>query len=152
MAERSELRHIAHRGNLRGPIPSRENRQDYIDQALERGFEAEVDVWAINENLWLGHDSPQYETNLNWLEERSSHLWVHCKNLGAVDYLASTELNWFFHNQDDLTITNKGFLWCFPGMTLLSTEFVMLSFGHEKPPIPSNAIGICSDYPASWID
>lgn len=146
-----ELRLIAHRGNLRGPEPTKENRQDYVDQALTMGFEAEIDVWGSDGKLWLGHDSPQYETNFTWLEERSLSLWVHCKNVAAVDYLSGSPLNLFFHNQDALTITSQGIVWCLPGVSLPSKKFVMLSFAAEKPPIPTNAMGVCSDYLASWF-
>lgn len=152
MIRKPDVRLIAHRGNLRGRDPRRENQQQYIDDALELGYEAEVDLWALDGSLWLGHDTPQYETSLNWIEERHSRLWVHCKNVEAVDYLFGSSYNWFFHDQDDLTITSQGFVWCYPGVSLPSQEFVMLSFGQQEPTVPDNVIGICSDYLASWSD
>ena len=35
----------SHRGNLFGPIPERENKPDYIDEAISAGFNVEIDIW-----------------------------------------------------------------------------------------------------------
>jgi glycerophosphoryl diester phosphodiesterase len=51
---------IAHRGNLNGKQPERENSPEYIKEALEKGYHVEVDVWLKEtNNLFLGHDSPK---------------------------------------------------------------------------------------------
>ena len=36
---------ISHRGNLNGRIPERENHPDYIDEAIEAGYDVEIDIW-----------------------------------------------------------------------------------------------------------
>ena len=36
---------IAHRGNIDGPNPERENSPEYIEEALKAGYDVEVDVW-----------------------------------------------------------------------------------------------------------
>ena len=36
---------ISHRGNLKGINPQRENEPLYIVEALEKGFDVEIDVW-----------------------------------------------------------------------------------------------------------
>ena len=51
---------ISHRGNLTGSNPERENSQTYIQEALNKGFNVEVDVWVVNNQIYLGHDAPQY--------------------------------------------------------------------------------------------
>ena len=55
------MRLIAHRGNITGPDPSRENHPDYIRQAIDLGYNVEIDVWRIGGKFILGHDEPQYE-------------------------------------------------------------------------------------------
>ena len=49
---------IAHRGNVNGPNPLLENTPEYIDAALKKHYLCEVDVWKINNKLYLSHDVP----------------------------------------------------------------------------------------------
>ena len=43
-----EIKHfISHRGNLNGEEPEYENTTDYINNALSKGFECEIDVWFV---------------------------------------------------------------------------------------------------------
>ena len=73
---------ISHRGNVRGPIPEKENRPSYIDCAIGNGYDVEIDIRMINgDELWLGHDEPQYKIEHSWLEPRRDFLWIHCKDL-----------------------------------------------------------------------
>ncbi len=75
---------ISHRGNIRGPIPDKENRPSYIDCAIGNGYHVEIDIRSIDGELWLGHDFPQYKVDHNWLDKRRHYLWLHCKNLEAA--------------------------------------------------------------------
>ena len=75
---------ISHRGNIRGPIPDKENRPSYIDCAIGSGYDVEIDVRYLNGGLWLGHDGAQYKVDHNWLDKRKAYLWIHCKNLRAA--------------------------------------------------------------------
>jgi glycerophosphoryl diester phosphodiesterase len=36
---------ISHRGNISGPQPKLENTVAYIEQAINQGFDVEIDVW-----------------------------------------------------------------------------------------------------------
>jgi len=59
---------ISHRGNVRGPIKDKENRPSYIDCALGNGYDVEIDLRVIGDELWLGHDEPQYKSLTDGLE------------------------------------------------------------------------------------
>ena len=37
---------IAHRGNIDGPNPELENSLQYIDKAIDSGYNVEVDIWG----------------------------------------------------------------------------------------------------------
>ena len=74
---------ISHRGNIDG-ISKLENQPDYIDSAIELGYDVEVDIWYIGGKIYLGHDLGQYQIDINWLNERSDKLWIHCKNHPAL--------------------------------------------------------------------
>ena len=51
---------ISHRGNTLGPDISKENSVDYINDAIKKGYDVEIDVWFEKENFYLGHDKPTY--------------------------------------------------------------------------------------------
>ena len=83
---------IAHRGNLSGSSVM-ENHPDYINLALKAGFDVELDVWYIKSKLFLGHDNPQYEINLKWLDTYKDYLWIHLKNIECYKIFKNTNLN-----------------------------------------------------------
>ena len=73
---------ISHRGNLNG-ASAYENHPEYIQEALNQGFDVEIDVWWIDDTgFWLGHDKPQYLVDEYYLE--NPKLWCHAKNLEAL--------------------------------------------------------------------
>ena len=76
---------ISHRGNISGPNPKLENSVDYIELAIKNGFEVEVDIWFKNNDFYLGHDSPLYKIEKNFLKR--DKIWCHAKNFKAFDNL-----------------------------------------------------------------
>ncbi len=72
--------YIAHRGNTNGRFESYENEPTYIDLAIKKGFDVEIDVWFIDGILYLGHDEAQYGSDFRWFRDRLSKIWIHCKN------------------------------------------------------------------------
>lgn len=104
---------ISHRGNIIGLNPQRENSPSYIDTAISLGFDVEIDVNYINDKLYLGHDTPDYEVTENWLIKRRNYLWVHCKNLDAATYLSrlNDAIQYFCHTNDPYVLTSNGYLW-----------------------------------------
>ena len=141
---------ISHRGNINGKNTEKENHQSYIDEAIKGEYDVEIDVWYVDEKLWLGHDNPQYEIDIEWLKHRIGKLWIHCKNLPAAEYFHnSTDVmirgyaNYFFHNIDDTTITSKGYLWVYPGKQPIKNSISVLPEIHNDD--ISQCYGICSD-------
>ena len=51
---------ISHRGNVDGKYPQYENLPEYVDKALDLGYDVEVDLWIDNDGYYLGHDEPTY--------------------------------------------------------------------------------------------
>ena len=105
---------IAHRGNIDGRIPSRENHPEYITEALKEGYDVEIDVWFINQDFYLGHDKPKILIDRSFLLDREDKLWVHCKNLDCLSKLKYWNINYFWHQQDDVALTSHHFLWAYP--------------------------------------
>ena len=52
---------ISHRGNINKIDRKKENSQSYIQEAINLGYEVEIDIWLHNKCLYLGHDNPAYE-------------------------------------------------------------------------------------------
>lgn len=98
---------IAHRGNINQILPGRENSPSYIDDAIAKGYDVEMDVRYLGGRLFLGHDNPDHEIPLRWLLDRKDWLWVHTKNFGALQYLITQDLRIFYHQQENHTIINN---------------------------------------------
>lgn len=104
---------IAHRGNLEGPNPDKENHPDYITTALKAGHDVEVDVWYQNNKWYLGHDNPKYQVKYDFLAERK--FWLHAKNGDAFHILLQDfTLNVFWHTDEDWVLTSKRYIWTYP--------------------------------------
>ena len=138
---------ISHRGNLNGINPDRENKIDYIEAALSQGYDVEIDVWGVDGSLYSGHDSASYHMDINWIIERCDNLWVHVKNIKALEIImrCDTNVNYFWHQNDDVTLTSRNFIWTFPGKELTSNSIAVLPEVKEFCNI-SKAYGICSDF------
>ena len=112
--------------------------------AIKEGFDAEVDVW-YNDNQWcLGHDKPDHKVEFNFF---TSEMWLHCKNLQAVEKLKGTNLNWFWHETDKIAQTSAGHIWCYPNVHVDNSIMVILGLPHETP---RNLKGVCTDHAISW--
>ena len=136
--------YISHRGNLDGPDISYENNPAQIKTTLSKGFDCEIDAWLINNHFFLGHDEPRYAIKEGFLENQK--LWCHAKNLAALEkMLANDSIHCFWHNQDDHTITSKGYIWTFPGKPV-TEKSVIVDLGLEQNSA-ANCYGICTDYP-----
>lgn len=142
---------IAHRGNINGPNPERENTIDYILEALESDYDVEIDVRYIDGQFFLGHDYPQERCPDELLLDQ--RVWIHAKDIETLyrlemflnEYELDYPPNLFFHQSDDVTITTSGFLWTQPGkhLTPISIQVMPEYVGEEFSTVAS---GICSDY------
>jgi hypothetical protein len=134
---------IAHRGNVSGPRPELENSPKYLDDAIYKGYDVEVDVWYINNKLYLGHSAPQYEIEVDYLKNK--HFWCHCKNTEALRFLLDEKVHCFFHQSDAVTLTSQGFIWTFPKKKIIKNSIcVMPEYGYDGH--LDYCLGICSDY------
>ena len=138
---------IAHRGNVYGPN-DRENTEDYIREALDEGFDVEVDVWFLNGEWFLGHDKPEHKTTLHFLQ--NNKLWCHAKHLPALSEIMTKyqdTIHTFSHNEDPVILTSRGYLWVYPGCPIdkesicVMPERVFYSWEELQ-----TCKGVCSDY------
>jgi hypothetical protein len=138
---------ISHRGNLYGPDKANENTPSQILLAIQKGFDVEIDLWVEDNRMFLGHDYPQHEIPISFLRDSLDSFWIHCKNLEAMLFLKHflPESNFFWHQNDDFTLTSLGYIWTYPGKeTSENSVIVDLT---EFPQITNELFGICTDYP-----
>jgi len=152
---------IAHRGNTNGPNKEEENKPEYLLKAINNGFYIETDLWFINDELFLGHDKPQYKIEIQFLLEIKSRLFCHCKNIDALYYIIKyhPEIECFFHDMDECVLTSKNHIWNYPGSKLTKRSICVMperyleisnkiTFGSnmKKYNDEINIFGVCSDY------
>ena len=143
---------ICHRGNLSGKALDRENHPDTIRNCIALGYDVEIDIRNINNELWLGHDNPQYRVTIEWIIKYANKLWIHCKNLEALWYFnqhPDWKYNYFWHDTDEYTLTSKGNIWANVGKPLTNNSIMVMP--ELADPSLFNAytatcLGICSDY------
>lgn len=144
---------ISHRGNLEGSNPETENTNDQIMKAIEAGFDVEVDVWYRNGWIYLGHDGPQ--ERMISLEKNYEKMWYHCKDILTLGFfidLGRDHYNYFFHDKDNATLTNRKYIWTYPGKKLTNHSIAVLPETTDNWVINKNSTmhGICTDYPIKY--
>lgn len=155
---------ISHRGYLNGKDDYLENNPKEIIRILENtDFDVEVDLWIKNSKWYFGHDYPKYELatqqSILLFTYYFDRIWIHCKNFNALDILSSGEnnlfknLNYFWHQNDDFSLTSKKYIWCYPGKysiqslgNLVCLDFELKDF-EECYYKNCNAYAVCTDYP-----
>jgi hypothetical protein len=133
---------ISHRGNIDGPNEERENSPNYIMEALDMGYDVEVDVWFVENEFWLGHDSPKFKTDYKLL--MNDRLWCHAKNLEALFEMKKYAIHYFWHQTDIVTLTSKNYVWAYPGNQKIKGSIAVMPEIYNDD--LDSCMGICSDY------
>jgi len=139
---------ILHRGLMNGPDTERENKEDLLWKRLNEGWEIEVDVWLMDGKLWLGHDKPvDILQNIQLLESRKA--WIHCKNIGMLQYMTEHKPGapFFSHDTDNAVLTSNGYMWCYPGIQAGRQSIIVMPERVPSMIIDTTLVGgVCSDY------
>jgi hypothetical protein len=147
---------ISHRGNIDGRIPERENTVEYINEALQKGYNVEIDCHLVDREIFLGHDSGvEKMPNEFFINEK---LWLHAKSLETFHFLRETigsqvsKPNIFFHTIEDVVVTTNGYSWVnvhkdigYNSILVLPEEYFYCS----KKNINA-CVGICSDFISNY--
>jgi len=139
---------IAHRGLVNGPDSNLQNLPGQILQSLQAGYDCEIDVRYIDGKWMLGHDNPDFEVPFEFLKQPG--LWIHAKNLDALYVLGKDKsLNYFWHQEDDFTLTSHGYIWTYPGKTLTPNSIMLMPEWEDKTLNNVKGVecyGVCTDY------
>ena len=140
--------YISHRGFINGKDKSLENNPNQIKYLTELDINVEVDVRFYKNKFYLGHDEPVYEINKSFLT--NNKLWCHAKNYETLEILTTVNCHYFWHQEDDYTITSKGFIWVYPGKPLIKNSISVLPEDFKIN--TTECYGICTDYLNRYID
>lgn len=139
---------ISHRGNTTGRYLNYENNPKYVENTLKK-YDCEIDIRYQKDidTFFLGHDKSEYEVNIDWLLCHKNNLWIHCKNFDSLNYFVNSnlDLNYFWHSNDEYTITSKGYIWTFPGEKY-DKNSVIVDLNLEFQYTDKQFFGVCSDY------
>lgn len=125
----------------------RENSPDYLLEAIALGFDVEVDVWVLGELIYLGHSSPEYLVDENFLLEIASVGWFHCKNLEALEFFSCRGdlYTYFWHQEDDFTLTSNNYIWTYPGKNYGSRS-IIVDLSESYSYSEGDIYAVCADY------
>lgn len=139
------IRLIAHRGNIEGDNPDSENHPEQIEQVVNK-FDCEVDLRFKEKSseLFLGHDGLDYKVELEWLVNFKERLWIHCKDYASLNFLSlnNFDLNYFWHQDDDFTLTSKGYIWTYPMKRVGSKSVIVIKDTKE---LNLDCFGVCTN-------
>ena len=140
---------IAHRGNISGPDPDQENKPDYVLEAIDAGYNVEIDVWYTESNngWFLGHDKPQYRVDTDFL--KMPEVWCHAKNINTLHKLKEINAHCFYHERDAATLTSEGYIWTYP-LEKLTRISICVMPELQRIQTLNICAGVCTDYAYSF--
>ncbi len=137
---------ISHRGLLNGANKKLENAPEQINQTLNLDFDVEIDIYKIGNQLYTGHNEPQYPIKNDLI--KNEKIWCHAKSLDSLEYLLKNAINCFWHENDNYTLTSSNYIWTYPKKNICSNSIIVLTERYELP--PNDCYGICTDWPLDY--
>lgn len=135
---------IAHRGYVNGKNSLLENNPLQIKRLLKMNINVEIDVIYEDGKVFLGHDDLKYQVDIDFLKQEG--LWCHAKNMEALRMMLDNNIHCFWHQEDDYTITSRGYVWAYPGKETDGKKTVLL-FPERHPDIDYTKYDfVCTDY------
>ena len=139
---------ISHHGFVDGTDKNLENNPEQILNLINKGIDVEIDIRMHNDKFYLGHDEPLYEVELDFFKK--DKFWIHAKNLECFYELSKYDLNFFWHEEDKIVLTSKGYFWNYPGTKLSKKSLCVLPENNDQK--KPECAGICSDFIKDYYD
>jgi hypothetical protein len=140
---------ISHRGNIEHPKYNLENQPDYILEAIHKGYDVEIDVRTKDNELFLGHDTPDYKIDISWLNKYRDNIWIHAKTFESLEILLDkNNLRIFYHQKEDHTIINNcNLIWSHDIKAATQKSIIPLLGIEDIKNFKYKPVhGICTDY------
>jgi hypothetical protein len=144
---------IAHRGLLKGPDSSIENKVECIKRNCMNGIISEIDIWYENGLYKIGHDSPGDEISYDFLYNYRQLLLIHSKNVDTfahfheLRYHKGIDFHYFYHTEEEVVYTSRGYIIPYPGVTVHNGWIHMMPENKKCiGSIVKRPAMICTDY------
>ena len=74
-------------------------------------------------------------------------MFCHCKNIDALHFIVKnySEIECFFHNEDEYVLTSKNHIWNYPGKQQTPLSICVMPERVDQI-IDYNCYGVCSDF------
>lgn len=146
--------YISYRGIYDGQNFQDANTPNQIGKAFNAGFACMVDVWRVDNKLYLGTDQPLTEVSPNFLKGKK--FWINARNVDMQTWLQSQPANyypnyfWFNDAEENDPATTSGGQIITPGTVPINNQSIVF-----LPEIQDRAMfstvklrcyGVCSNY------
>lgn len=82
---------------------------DLILETLQAGYDVLINVWILQEQIYVGTLLPKDIIQLRFLEKYKSRLWLACRNHTAYEYFRNRGYMTFFGERNSVHFVPNGF-------------------------------------------
>lgn len=146
--------YISYRGIYDGQNFQDANTPNQIGKAFNAGFACMVDVWRVDNKLYLGNNQPLTEVTTEFLKGKK--FWINARNTDMQTWIQSQPINyypnyfWFNDPEENDPVTTSGGQIITPGTVPINNQSIIF-----LPEIQDRAMfstvklrcyGVCSNY------
>jgi FkbM family methyltransferase len=139
---------ISLRGNVYGNNPEQENNPEYVLKAIEEGFYVTIDVWVIDNKIFLGNNEPKYDIKISFLFNKK--IFCFARNIEALKLMIQfrNKIHYSIYN-NDYHLTSKGLVLT-NNINELNEKIIHIvpeniDYTNYKIENLNKCLGICSD-------
>ncbi len=145
--------YIAYRGLFEGENSETEDTPDQIGKAFNAGFSAMVDVWRVDNKLYLGATQPLIEVTEKYLQ--GPYFWINCRNQDMYDWITVQSIkkypHYFYNNDPSIpyVTTNEGYLWTYQTKPVNNLSIMVLPEIADRGLLSTvhlRCYGVCSTF------
>ena len=139
---------ISNKGNIEGENIDLENTPDYIESAINQGYNVKIDLKYEKDKLYLGENTSDVEVEWSWLLKWSDYLWINCRDTKTLSFFLENgkSFNFFYNVLDTVSMTSKGFAWSVENPYPKGT--IVYDIDNDLNPI--DVLGVCSNWVSKW--
>ena len=144
--------YISYQGIYDGQNYENANTPNQIGSAFDAGFACMVDVWRINNAMYVGTESNQIPVTEKYLQGR--RFWLNCKTQSTYTWFTTQSINlypnYFYQPNPNTTVsTSGGQLWTPGTVPVNNTSIVVLPEIADRglfSTVKLRCYGVCSTY------
>ena len=144
--------YISYQGIFDGKNYEDANTPDQIGRSFNNGFSCMVDVWRIDNTLYVGSEQAPISVTDNYL--RGNRFWIKCANQETYDWFTTQSLiqypNYFYQPNSMANVsTSSNKLWTPGTVPVNDTSIIVLPEIQDRglfSTVHLRCYGVCSTY------